>query len=66
MFQRKTQMFRVERDGSRDICDLVAHPVEARPDALLGDGSVQPETSGRLRDQFKNSGNDQNLIAIPD
>jgi len=34
--------------------------------ALQGAGSVQPEHSGRLSDQFKNSGNDQNLIAIPD
>jgi len=33
---------------------------------LLGDGSVQQVTGPRLRDQLKNSGNDQNIIAIGD
>jgi prepilin-type N-terminal cleavage/methylation domain-containing protein len=34
--------------------------------ALLGDGSVQPMTTARLREQFKTSGNDNNDIGIPD
>jgi len=34
--------------------------------ALLGDGSVQPMTTGRVRDQLRTSGNDLNLIAIGD
>jgi prepilin-type N-terminal cleavage/methylation domain-containing protein len=32
---------------------------------LLGDASVQPTTASRLREQFRNSGDDQNLVAIP-
>ena len=32
----------------------------------LGDGSVQQVIGSRLRDQLKNSGNDANLVAIPD
>ena len=31
----------------------------------LGDGSVQPMTSSSLRNQFRTTGDDQNLIAIP-
>jgi hypothetical protein len=31
----------------------------------LGDGSVQATTSSSLRSQFRTSGDDQNLIAIP-
>ena len=34
--------------------------------AALGDGSVQQETLSRLRDQFKNSGNDDNILGIGD
>jgi prepilin-type N-terminal cleavage/methylation domain-containing protein len=34
--------------------------------AALGDGSVQQETTSRLRDQLKNSGNDQNTVGIGD
>lgn len=34
--------------------------------AALGDGSVQQETVSRLRDQFKNSGNDDNILGIGD
>jgi prepilin-type N-terminal cleavage/methylation domain-containing protein len=32
---------------------------------VLGDGSVQQATASKLAEQFKNSGNDQNLISIP-
>jgi prepilin-type N-terminal cleavage/methylation domain-containing protein len=32
---------------------------------VLGDGSVQQATASRLAEQFRNSGNDQNLISIP-
>jgi prepilin-type processing-associated H-X9-DG protein len=31
----------------------------------LGDGSVQPMTTSSLRNQFRTTGDDQNLIAIP-
>jgi prepilin-type N-terminal cleavage/methylation domain-containing protein len=31
----------------------------------LGDGSVQPMTTSRLRDQLKNSGDDLNIVGIP-
>jgi prepilin-type N-terminal cleavage/methylation domain-containing protein/prepilin-type processing-associated H-X9-DG protein len=34
--------------------------------ALLGDGSVQALTTSRLRDQFRTSGNDDNLIGVGD
>jgi len=34
--------------------------------AALGDGSVQQVTTARLREQLKTSGNDANLVAIPD
>jgi prepilin-type processing-associated H-X9-DG protein len=34
--------------------------------AALGDGSVQPETVSRLRDQFKNSDNNDNILGIGD
>jgi prepilin-type N-terminal cleavage/methylation domain-containing protein len=34
--------------------------------AALGDGSVQQETTSRLRDQLKNSGNDLNTVGIGD
>ena len=34
--------------------------------ALLGDGSVQAMTTSRLRDQFRTSGNDDNLIGVGD
>jgi len=34
--------------------------------ALLGDGSVQAMTASRLRDQFRTSGNDDNLIGVGD
>jgi len=33
---------------------------------LLGDGSVQQVTSARLREQLRTSGNDDNLVSIPD
>ncbi len=33
---------------------------------LLGDGSVQPVTTARLREQLKTSGNDNNDIGVPD
>jgi prepilin-type N-terminal cleavage/methylation domain-containing protein len=33
---------------------------------VLGDGSVQQTTGSRLREQFRNSGNDNNLISVPD
>jgi len=32
----------------------------------LGDGSVQPMTTSRLRDQLRNSGDDLNVVGIPD
>jgi prepilin-type N-terminal cleavage/methylation domain-containing protein len=32
---------------------------------LLGDSSVQPGTAARLREQFRNSGDSENLVAIP-
>jgi len=34
--------------------------------ALLGDGSVQAMTTSRLREQFRTSGNDDNLIGVGD
>ena len=34
--------------------------------AGLGDGSVQQLTASRLRDQLRNSGNDQNIVGIGD
>lgn len=34
--------------------------------ATLGDGSVQPLTAARLREQLRNSGDDQNVVAIGD
>ncbi len=33
---------------------------------LLGDGSVQQVTTSRLREQLRTSGNDANLVSIPD
>jgi hypothetical protein len=35
VFQRKTKAFRIERNRSRDVSDLVAHPMEARPHVSL-------------------------------
>ena len=32
---------------------------------VLGDGSVQQATASRLREQFRNSGNDINLVSVP-
>ena len=39
---------------------------QSAANALLGDGSVQPMTTSKVREQFRTSGNDDNLIAIGD